>query len=77
MMISSHCDDCCLSDLSGPAVCTGSYLQGPAGEGRCVWDQSPPDPAPEGWKRSGQTEPAAAEAEERGRGSKIIHQTVL
>ena len=46
-------------------MCTGSYLQGPAGEGRCVWYQSPPDSAPEGWKRSGQTEPAAAEERER------------
>lgn len=60
---SSIAVSCYLSDLSDPAVCTGSCLWEPAGEGRRVWAPSPPDPAPEVWMRSGQTEPAAAEAE--------------
>ena len=46
------------ADLWAPAGCTVSP-QPRSAEADSVWTRSPPDPAPGGWTRSGQTAPAA------------------
>lgn len=49
------------SDLRVPVGCTESSQLEPAEADRAVWTQAPPDPALKGWRRSGQTAPAAEE----------------